>query len=166
MGDDFIQQFHFERKNEYKIFKKTFFFHLWIIFGFGYYLITKELLGLYLGFGFLIITIPQIFLHIQYKMIDRNKTIIVNHSKKTISVLKEGIIEKEFQFSDINKLIRSKGQKNEDNMTYALPTFLYNYTEIILKSGERICYTDFIAKNIGLKNIETVERNSLLNFIV
>ncbi|MBW8331283.1 MAG: hypothetical protein K0M40_04610 [Prolixibacteraceae bacterium] len=165
MGDDFIQQFQLERKNENKILKKTFFFHLWIIFGFAYYLITNELLGLYLGFGFLIITIPQIFLHIQYKMIDRDKTIIVNHSKKTIKILKKGIIEKEFQFSDINKLIRSKGQKNEDNMTYALPTFLYNYTEIILKNGERICYTDFIAKNIGLKNIETVERISLLNYI-
>ncbi len=165
MGDDFIQQFHFERKNEYKIFKRILSFYILMILGFGYFLITKELVGLYLGFGFLIIIIPQIFLHIQYKMIDRNKTIIVNHSKKTIKVLKKRIIEKEFQFSDISKLIRSRGQKNEDNMTYALPTFFYNYTEIILKNGERIFYTDFISKNIGLKNIETVERISLLNYI-
>ena len=123
MGDDFIQQFHFERKNEYKIFKRILSFYILMILGFGYFLITKELVGLYLGFGFLIIIIPQIFLHIQYKMIDRNKTIIVNHSKKTIKVLKKRIIEKEFQFSDISELIRSRGQKNEDNMTYALPTF-------------------------------------------
>lgn len=163
MGDDFILEYVCESKNEWKIFRKSILFHLGSIFGFLYFLIQKEILGLYLGVGFLLFTIPQLLLHIQYKLKDRNKKIIVNHSKQTIEVEKNGKLEKQFEFKDIAKIIRHKGQKDENNQTLALPSSFYNYTEIVLDNGQKIFFTDFLTKTIGLKNIEIEEKLSLFN---
>jgi len=166
MGDDFILEYVCESKNEWKVFRKSILFHLGSISGFLYFLIQKEILGLYLGVGFLLFTIPQLLLHIQYKLKDRNKKIIVNHSKQTIRVERLGKLEKQFEFKDIAEIIRHKGQKYENNMTYALPSFFYNYTEIVLKNGQQLVYSDFISKTIGLKNIEIKEKQSLFNIVV
>lgn len=165
MDKDFILKFKFEKKNEWQIIRKSILFYLGVVFGFTYYLLTKESAGIFISLGFLMITVPQIFLHLQYKLYDRDKAIIVNFSKRFIRVEKKGVFKNEIRFSDIEKLIRKKGQRNEDNMTYALPTFFYNHTEIQMKNGEKIKFTDFIGKDIGLKEIRKEERISLFNFI-
>lgn len=164
MGDDFVLKFEFERQNEWRILRKSIPFHLVAFLGFLYYLLTNKTVGLFIGFGFLIFIVPQILLHIQYRLADKNKTITVNHSKRLIRIEKKGEIN-DIQFSDIEKVVRSKGQRDEDNMTYALPTCFYNYTELLLKNKEKIYFTDFISKDIRLKGIDKSERLSLLNFI-
>lgn len=163
MGDDFILEYKLESKNEWIIFRKSILFHLGSIFGFLYFLIQKEILGLYLGVGFLLLTIPQLLLHIQYKLKDRKKKIIVNHSKQTIKVKENGKLEKQFEFKNIAKIIRHKGQKDENNLTLALPSFFYNYTEIVLDNGQKLFFTDFLTKTIGLENVEIEEKLSLFN---
>jgi len=165
MGDDFILEFKLDWKNEWIIIKKTIPFHIATILGFIVYILTNEIIGLYLVILFSIVTIPHLILHIQYRIIDRNKKIIVNHSKQTIKLEKNGKLEREFHFSDICKLIRHKGQRDEENLTYVIPSFFYNYTEIVLKNKNKIYYTDLISKNIGVKNIEIVEKISVLNII-
>lgn len=165
MGDDFILTYEMEAKNEWKIFKNSVLFYLGAILGILYYLFTKETLGLYLGIGSFIFTVPQLILHIQYKLEDRKKKIIVNHSKQRIRVEKLGELEMQFEFKEIIEIIRHKGQKDENNMSYALPSFFYNYTEIVLKNGQQLIFTDFISKTIGLKNVEIKEVQSLFNII-
>ena len=165
MGQDFKIEFDFDPKNEWRVFRKSIIFHIGTLSGFIYFLATKEDIGLFLGFGFLLFALPQLVLHFQYKLNDRRKKILVNHSMQIIRIEQNGKLEKEFQFKDINKIIRYKGQWDEENITYALPTFFYNYTEIVLNDGHKIFFTDFIAKNLGLKNIEIEEKLSLLNLI-
>ncbi|EON78253.1 hypothetical protein ADIS_1116 [Lunatimonas lonarensis] len=165
MGEDFILKFEFERQNEWRILKKSILFHLIGVSGFLYYLLTKETVGLFIGFGFLIIIVPQILLHIQYRQADKNKTIKVNHSKRIIRIENKGEI-RDIQFSDIEKIVRNKGQRDEDNLTYALPTFFYNYTVLLLRNKEKIYFTDFISKDLGLKGIDKSDKLSLLNFIL
>lgn len=166
MGDDFILEFQLSRKNEWNILKKSILFHFAAVFGFIYFLFTKELMWLYLGVGFLIIICPQIILHIQYRLVDTNKIITVNYSKQTVTIEKNKNFKKEFLFKDVRKIIRYKGQTNEGNMGNVLPMSFYNYTEISLLNGERIFYTDLITKNIGLNAENILEKISLLNFIV
>lgn len=162
MGDNFILEFKIEPKNEWKVFSNSILFYCGAIFGFIYYVLTKNNLGLFLGVGSFLPIIPQILIHLQYKLRDRKKKIIVNHSKKTVEVIKNGKFDIQFEFKDISKIVRHKGQNDEEN-TWALPTFFYNYTEIILSDGERIFFSDFITKTIGLKNIEVEEKQSLFN---
>lgn len=162
MRDDFILEFKIEPKNEWKIFSNSILFYCGAVFGFIYYSLTKNSLGLFLGVGSILPTIPQILIHIQYKLKDRKKKIIVNHSKKTIKFIENEKSEIEFEFKDIKKIIRHKGQNDEDN-TWALPTFFYNYTEIVLNNGKSVFFTDFISKTIGLRNIELEEKQSLFN---
>src|SRR5690606_8943940 len=132
--------------------------------GFLYYLLTNETVGLFIGFGFFIIIVPQILIHIQYRQADKNKTITVNHSKRMIRIENKGEL-RDIKFSDIEKIVRNKGQSDEDNLLYALPTFFYNFTELLLKNKEKIHFTDFISKDLGLKGIDKSDRLSLLNFI-
>jgi hypothetical protein len=165
MGNDFILEFNFDKRNEWKILRKSILFYVGTLLGLIYYLITEENLGLYIGFGFLVVTIPQLVLHFQYRQNDRNKKITVNHSKLTVRVDKNGKTEKEFQFKEIDKIVRHKSQNNENNMTYALPTFFYNYTEIILVDGQKVIFTDFLTKTLGIKNIEKNEKHSPFNLI-
>ncbi|RIJ45926.1 hypothetical protein D1614_20620 [Maribellus luteus] len=165
MGNDFILEFDFDKRNEWKILRKSILFYIGTLFGFLYFFITRGKLGLYLGFGFLLVTIPQLVLHFQYRLNDRNKKITVNHSQLTVRVDKNGKTEKEFQFKEIDKIVRHKSQNNENNMTYALPPFFYNYTEIILVDGQKIIFTDFLTKTLGLKDVETSEKLSLFNLI-
>ena len=166
MGDDFILEFQLSRKNEWNILKKSILFHFAAVFGFIYFLFTKELMGLYLGVGFLMIICPQIILHIQYRLVDTNKIITVNYSKQTVTIEKNKNLKKEFLFRDVRKIIRYKGQTNEGNMGNVLPMSFYNYTEISLLNGERIFFTDLITKNIDLNAENTMEKISLLNLIV
>ncbi len=165
MGNEFIIEFDFDKRNEWKIFRKSVLFYILSIFGFVYFLLKKEDLGLFIGFGFLLLIVPQLILHLQYKLKDRNKKITVNYSKLTVRIDKSGQLEKEFQFKEIDKIVRHKGQKDEDNLTYALPTFFYNYTEIVLINGQKIIFTDFLTKTLGLKDIETTEKLSPFNLI-
>ena len=165
MGENFILIFEYQKSNEWKVFKKSILFHFGIAFGLIYFLITSQTVGLFICLGLLIIVVPQILLHFQYRMSDKGKTITVNFSKRTIRIEKDGIVKNEFEFSEIEKLIRKKGQKDEENMIHALPISFYNHTEIRMKNGEKIFYTDFIAPNIGLKDIKKEEKISLLNFI-
>lgn len=165
MGNDFILEFDFDQKNEWKIFRKSILFYIGSLLGFGYFLVTYEYLGLFIGFGFLLLIVPQLILHFQYRLNDRHKKIIVNHSKLSVRIDKNGKPEQEFQFKEIGKIVRHKGQKDEDNMTFALPTFFYNYTEIILIDGQKIIFTDFLTKNLGLKNLEKNEKLSPFNLI-
>lgn len=165
MRNDFILKYEFEPKNEWVAFRKSIFFHSGAIISFIYFFVSKESIGLYLGFGLLFFIIPQLVLHFQYKLMDRNKKIIVNHSKQTIKIKNNGESEIQFDFKDIAKIIRYKGQKDEENTTLALPTFFYSYTKIILMNGQNIFFSDFLTKNIGLKNIEIVEKLSIFNLI-
>lgn len=165
MGNDLIIEFDFDPKNEWKIFRKSILFYIGSLLGFVYFLVTNENLGLFIGFGFLLLIVPQLILHFQYRLNDRHKKIIVNHSRLSVRIYKNGKPEQEFQFKEIDKIIRHKGQKDEDNMTFALPTFFYNYTEIILIDGQRIIFTDFLTKTLGLKNIGKNEKLSPFNLI-
>lgn len=165
MGNDFVLKFEFERQNEWRILRKSILFYLGAISGVSYYYLTNETVGLFISLGFLIFIVPHILLHIQYRLADKNKIISINHSRRVIKVENKGDIKNEIQFSDINKIIRNKGQKDENNMIYAVPTFFYNYTELLLKNGEKIYFTDFISKDLGLKGIDKSDRLSLLNFI-
>lgn len=113
----------------------------------------------------MIIVVPQVMLHFQYRIYDNGKIIIVNFSKRTNTIEKDGILKNEFEFSEIEKMVRNKSQKDEENLTNALPMSFYHHTEIRMKNGEKICFTDFISSNIGLKGIKKEEEISLLNFI-
>lgn len=165
MGEESILSFEFQKNNEWKIFRKSILFHFGIVFGLIYFFITNEPVSLYICLGLLIIVVPQVMLHFQYRINDKGKTITVNFSKGTIKIEKDGILKNEFEFSEIEKLIRKKSQKDEENMTYALPISFYHHTEIRMKNGEKIYFTDFISSNIGLKGIKKEEEISLLNFI-
>lgn len=89
----------------------------------------------------------------------------MNYSKRSIKIQKYGILKHDIRFSEIEKLIRKKGQRNEENMTYALPTFFYNHTVIQMKNGDKVYFTDFISSNIGLKDIKKEEGISLINVL-
>lgn len=166
MGDDFVIEFEYSTKNEWKVFRKSIFAYIGLISGFIYFLVTKEEVGLYIGFVFLFVIVPQLILHIQYNLNDRNKRITVNHSKLMVRIEKNGKFEKEFYFKDVNRITRHKGQKDENNSINAIPTFFYNYTEILLIDGQKIFFTDFVANNIRLKNIKIEEKQSLFNLII
>ena len=165
MSNDFILEFKYNTKNEWKVFQKSILIHFGMLACFAYYLLTKEEVSLFISLIFLIISIPQIILHLQYRLEDKNKLIKVNYSKSTITVEKSQKPQVIFKIDEIKQIIRKKGQKEEDNTLYVFPYCYYHYTKIILTNGEKIFFTDFISKSIALNNIEIKEKISILNII-
>ena len=165
MGDDFIIQFEYSPKNDWRIFKNSLLYYIGSFIGFILYFLYRREIGLFLGCGFLIIILPQIFIHLQYRFLDRNRKIIVNHSKMKIDIFKKGEIEKDFTFDEIREIIRHKGQADENNYFMALPMFIYHYTELALNNGESVFFTDFITPSLGIKKLKRSEKISFLNII-
>jgi len=164
MGDDFIIQFEYSLKNEWKIFKNSLLYYIGSFIGFILYFLFEREIGLFLGCGFFIIILPQIFIHLQYRFLDRNRKIIVNHSEMRISIFKKGEIKNDFTFNEVREIIRHKGQSYEENYK-GLPMFFYHYTEVVLKNEESVFFTDFITQTLGVKNLKKTEKLSFFNII-
>lgn len=165
MGDNFIIQFDYSPKNEWRNFKNSLLYYIGSLIGFILYFLYGREIDLFLGFGSFIFILPQIFIHLQYRFLDRNRKIIVNYSKMKISIFKKGEIERDFTFNEIREIVRHKGQATENNYFMALPMFFYHYTELALYNGESVFFTDFITPSLGIKKLKRSEKISFLNII-
>ena len=164
MGDDFTLTFDFNNKIHWELLKKSMVYILISIFGLLYYFLTNEELGWFIAIFILIPLFPQLIIHIQYYSADRNKTIVVNHSKR-ILIIDQKDTKRTIPFDEIEKIVLHQGQRDRENYTLALPFFFYNYSEIKLNNGDSLVFTDFITPNISLKGIPKEVEISFINVL-
>ena len=134
------------------------------IIGLVYYYLTKDELGLFMSFFILLPLIPQIIIHLQYYLTDRNKTIIVNHSKRVLTIEHKND-RRNIPFDEIEKIVIHQGQRDRKNQTLALPFYFYNHSEIKIKNGDSLVFTDFLTSNLSLKGIPKEVKVNFLNIM-
>lgn len=110
-------------------------------------------------------SILQLVLFLQYYLHDRKLKLSVDHTNSQISFIKDGKC-RSVHFNEISEVIRYKGQFYENNRLSVLPTALYHHTKIKLKNGEKLFFTDFIAKGILPYNVIYVEKLSFYNLMI
>ena len=81
MGDDFKLTFKIDNKTHLKLAKKSIVYIVLSLLSLLYFILTKDDLGSFMALFILTPLIPQLIIHIQYYLTDRNKEINVNHSK-------------------------------------------------------------------------------------
>ena len=131
MGDDFKLTFKIDNKTHLKLAKKSIVYIVLSLLSLLYFILTKDDLGSFMALFILTPLIPQLIIHIQYYLTDRNKEINVNHSKWILTIEKRRL-QWQISFDEIDKIINHQGQRDKNNYLYALPFSFYNYTDIKL----------------------------------
>lgn len=165
MGEDFILTYQIQWKNQSKCFWILICYVIIPLACYTYFLYIGEDLWKFLAVFFLAISIPLLILYLQYFFNDIQLTISVNHSKRTVTFKRK---KKDIQvgYDEIENIIKHKGQFNPKNNIKVLPMAHYHHTEILLKNGESLFFTDFITKNLALKGVPLKEKIHFMNLIL
>lgn len=105
------------------------------------------------------------FLFYLCPILSSRKRIEVNHSKRTIKVFKSGVLLDIFNINNIAKIERNKGQYQENNRTLVFPFSFYHHSVIWFVDGNKLVFTDFVAKNLSIKGVNHTERVRFFNYI-
>lgn len=91
------------------------------------------------GIWFAVLTLPVIYLHIEYYLANRGQEVIIKNEELTV-ISRKGNAYK-FKLTELNKVILYKSASLDKGGIPITPFELYNYARIITKSGEQIIIT-------------------------
>ena len=91
------------------------------------------------GIWFAVLTLPVIYLHIEYYLANRGQEVITKDEELTV-ISRKGNTYK-FKFAELNKVILYKSASLDKGGIPITPFELYNYARIITKSEKQIIIT-------------------------
>lgn len=114
---------------------------------FGFYQGFSVFLFKFFGIFYLINLGIVLFLHIQYYIEDKNKSIIISLEEKQL-IYKHKNLEKIIDFNEIQDVEMHMAPSFYVKNAFRVPFDKYHYAVIFLKSNERIIITCLMSKNV------------------
>lgn len=98
------------------------------------------------GIYYLILTIPMLYLHIEYYL--SNKGQIITISDDTLIKISRSGIKQNYKFSELNRVILYKSASIEKGGIQITPLDSYHYLRIITNSGDDVIITCMMCKDL------------------
>jgi len=116
------------------------------------------------GIWFVIMTIPVIYLHIEYYLKNRGQEVIIKDEELTV-ISRKGNTYK-FKLAELNKVVLYKSASLDKGGIPITPFELYNYARIITKSDKQIIITCLMYPKLEevineLKGVQKIRKKRL-----
>lgn len=111
------------------------------------------------GIWFAVLTIPVVYLHFEYYLVNRGQEIIIENEQ--LSIVSRNGDSKKFKFTELDKVILYKSASMDKGGIPLMPSESYYFARIFTKSEEQITITclmypkldEVVDKLIGVRKI-------------